>query len=177
MLKKALATTRDGGLRALTSQKEDAIAAAVARGVPVGTAAKLAGIGERTFRSWLRIAAEDRSTWEDGTPVTPAAKAQMLQFATRIEQALAECEAKCAQAITDSVGVVGKSGVPEWRPALEWLKHSPTTRERWHEYRQVEVNHTVELPPIYEQVKSWSDEELERAAYGEDPQLEEHSRP
>jgi transposase-like protein len=167
-----LVSGREGGLRALTPVKEDAIVAAVSRGVPPAAAAKTMGIGERTLRGWLRVAAEDRTTWEDGVPITPKAKADVLRFALKVEQALAECEARCASAITSAIGVVGKSGVPEWRPALEWLKHSPNTRERWHEYRQVDINHTVDRSPAYAAARLLSDEELERQlrAAGIDPE-------
>jgi transposase-like protein len=159
MANQDLVNVREGGLRALTPQKEEAIVAAVGRGVPLATAARTVGIGERTLRSWLRVAAEDRTTWEDGVPISAGARADVQRFAGRVEVAMAECEATLAQAITRAVGVVGKSGVPEWRPAMEFLKHSPTTRERWHEYRQVEVIHTDPFPEL-EQVKAMSDDEL-----------------
>jgi hypothetical protein len=51
------------------------------------------------------------------------------------------------------LGHLGRSG-------LEWLKHSPHTRERWREYREIDVNHTVELSGVYEQVRRLTDEEL-----------------
>jgi hypothetical protein len=120
------------------------------------------GIGERTLRSWLRVSAEDRTTWEDGVLITMGAKADVQRLAARVEQALAECESRCAQALTDAVGVVGKSGVPEWRPGPEWLKHSPSTRERWHEFRQVEVIRTDPFPEL-EQARKMPLDELEPA--------------
>src|SRR5216683_4527183 len=159
MANKDLVNVREGGLRALTRQKEDAIVAAVGRGVPLATAARAVGIGERTLRPWRRVAAEDRTTWEDGAPISAGAEADIQRFAERIDLALAECEATLAPAITSAVGVLGKSGVPEWRPAMEFLKHSPTTRERWHEYRQVEVIHSDAFPEL-ERARAMSDEEL-----------------
>ena len=124
MANKGLVKVRDGALRALTPEREEAIVAAVGRGVPLATAARTVGIGERTLRGWLRVAAEDRTTWEDGVPISTGAKADVLRFAGRIEQAMAECEAKCAEAITAAVGVVGKSGVPEW-PGARVLEAPP----------------------------------------------------
>ena len=149
----------DNGLRALTPAIEDAIVAAVGRGVPLATAARAAGIGERTFRQWLSVVTNERTVWQDGSPILPKALGQLQRFAARVEQAAADCESRCAQAIVEAIGVVGKSGVPEWRPGLEFVKHSPTTRERWHEYRQVEVIHTDPFPEL-ERVKAMSDDEL-----------------
>src|ERR1700687_4595569 len=107
MANRDLVGVKEGGLRALTRQKEDAILAAVGRGVPLATAARTVGIGERTLRGWLRVAAEARTTWEDGVPISAGAKADVLRFAGRVEMAMAECEATLAQAITSAVGVVG----------------------------------------------------------------------
>jgi len=157
-----LANLREGGLRALTPEKEEAIVAAVGRGVPLATAAKTVGISERQFRAWLRVAVQERDTWEDGVPISAKAKADIQRFAARVEQAMADLEAKLAASIVDAVGVVGKSGVPEWRPALEFLKHSHTTRGRWREYREVDVNHTVDLSPVYEQVRQMTTDDLEQ---------------
>ena len=53
---------------------------------------------------------------------------------------------------------MGRSGVREWRPALEYLRHSPTTRELWHEFRQVEVIHVDPFPSS--NAKLLSDDEL-----------------
>src|SRR5438105_1749335 len=73
---------------------------------------------------WLSVVTNERTVRQDGSPILPKALGQLQRFAASVEQSAADCESRCAQAIVDAVGVVGKSGVPQWRPGLAFLKHS-----------------------------------------------------
>jgi len=61
------------------------------------------------------------------------------------------------------VGVVGKSGVPEWRPALELLKHHPNYRENWYPHREIEVHNSGTVSVEHQLVKQLTPAELEAA--------------
>jgi hypothetical protein len=53
--------------------------------------------------------------------------------------------------------------VPEWRPALELLKHHPNYREQWHEHRELDVRHCGSISVEHRLATDLSDEELEAA--------------
>lgn len=151
---------RDAGLRALTAERQQALVEAVRTGVPVEAACEVIGIATSTLREWLAIGDGRQPTWHNGVPVSQAAKVQCEALSAALTQARAEREATLVQAIAGAVGVVGKSGIPEWRPALELLKHHPLYRERWHEHKVVEVSGQVGLSVEREYVRSLPPGEL-----------------
>lgn len=77
-----------------------AIEAQIKAGVRKKTAARTQGIDESTFHRWLKKGRAGVEAYKD--------------FATRIDNAEAECEA-------DSIKNVRKAGVSDWRAEAWWL--------------------------------------------------------
>jgi hypothetical protein len=92
-----------------TPELADKILQLVRRGVRPAQAARAAGLGERTFYTWMKLEGRD-----------------FMQFRQRIEEASALHEAKCVDVITQSM--LGKG-----RSRLESAKWMLTHRysERW----------------------------------------------
>jgi hypothetical protein len=126
------------GVLKLTPAVADAIVEAVRRGVPASTAARAAGISDATVLDWLEAPITGR--WRSGAEVSDASLAQLIEFRTRVEQAVAEFEQESIAAIAEAGRITGKSGVPEWR-ALAWLHNNhPAYRSRYKHERSFSVD-------------------------------------
>lgn len=145
----------------LTDALADSLAAAVAQGVPIETAAASAGVSGRQFYEWL-VAAE-RGVWREGQPVSDDTKLRLSRFSQQIAAAQAEWEAKQVIAITeDAARYNEKTGQRDWRARAWLLNNHPRTRRTYHEAKELEVT-THNEPPLEQQLATKaSTEELER---------------
>ncbi len=157
--------TNHTGLRALEPERERVFLAAIGEGVPFAAAARLAGIGERTVKLWLEIAAGKRSTWFDGSEVSAAARTEAERFGYAVAAARDRFEQEMVGSIRHAATTVNpKTGTYDWRAGLALLTHHPQYRGDWHEHREIEVHHTGEVSHAMQLASQLSDDEL-MAAY------------
>ncbi len=117
----------------LTDELANALAAAVAKGVPIETAAQAAGLGPHTLYDWLQ--AGRSGEWRSGNPVTnPENASRLAEFSELIASAQATWEAKQVQSIVEDADAYNqKTGLRDWRARAWLLNNHPRTRQR---YRQ-----------------------------------------
>lgn len=144
----------------LSDATAEAIAAAVANGVPLETAATAAGIGRSTVHLWLQAA--ETGFWpQNDHPVTEDSKKVLVAFAAKIARARAEWESKQLENISRAAFEANeKTGVREWRASAWLLNNHPATRERYREHRQTTVDQTIQVHHAHQVVKELSTEEL-----------------
>lgn len=150
-------------LYSLTPAAAEDIVRAVRLGVPLETAARAHGISQSALYEWLQIAQDNRDTWNNGHPLTPGSKAQILDLSERIARAKAERESRAVEIISDAAETVGKSGVPEWRAAAWLLNNHPAYRERWREHRQLQVEGNTQVNHYHREVRELPNSALKEA--------------
>ena len=153
------------GLR-LSEELENKLVEGVENGVPMETAARAIGIGMSTIYEWQRVA-DGSQTWQDGSPVSDVARERCLSLSDRLSRALASYEARCVAAIDAAIGVVGASGVPEWRPALELLKHHPVYGKQWRQHRETTTVHVGSVSLVHKAAQQATRDEIADALPGE----------
>lgn len=160
----------------LTDSVAESIAAAVANGVPLETAAIAAGVGRSTVHLW--VAAGETGQWpQNGSPVTETAKKVLVAFAASIQRARAEWEAKQIAAISEAAQTVNaKTGIREWRAGAWLLNNHPATRERYREHRQTTIEQTGQVSHVHSVVRELPEQELLALAAGE-PMSHDTSHP
>ncbi len=127
----------------LTTAIADELAAAVARGVPIETAAQAAGIGHTTVYRWIEIARDGYR--RDGDPVTPQSLQTIGYFGEKIARAQAEFEAKQVSAIVEDADAYNsKTGQRDWRARAWLLNNHPRTRARQEHVSQVTTSGTID---------------------------------
>lgn len=126
----------------------------VRRGWQVQDALAASGIPVATWYQWLKVSPEG---WPDGTQATPEAQG----FAARLRAAFTRAQALAAGKATESVYGAAKLAVGErdWRAGHEWLKHG-ATRARWHEHRELKIEHGGKVDHQHRLARALSDEEL-----------------
>lgn len=143
----------------LTDALADSLAAAVAQGVPIETAAVAAGLGARTVFQWVQAAESGRWPQSD-SPVGPQSKILLERFAQSIARAQAEFEAKQVAGIARAAEQVNeKTGQQDWRARAWLLNNHPRTRHTYHEAKELEVTHTEPFLEL-QQAKAMPDDEL-----------------
>jgi hypothetical protein len=126
----------------LSPQLADALAAAVANGVPIETAAIAAGIGPRTFYEWLSGANTGR--WSTGEPISEGTKTSLSRFSQQIAKAQAEFEAKQVAGIARAAEEANeKTGQTDWRARAWLLNNHPRTRARYRQENHTTIDQTV----------------------------------
>jgi hypothetical protein len=126
----------------LTDDLADALASAVRRGIPIETATAAAGISPRQAYEW--IAAAQRNSWHDGSPLSDHAKNMISSFSEKIRRAQAQWEATQVEAIgEDADAYNAKTGLRDWRARAFLLTNHPRTRARWGQHTTVEQTGTV----------------------------------
>ena len=137
---------------------------AVRQGLPLSTAATMAGIGEQTARDWLRLGLE---ALDEAPAKTPAELGSHALFAWAAKQA-------DAAFVATNVGVINaaKTGDKGWLPAMTHLERmKPQDFGRFQrievEQRTVTVNLTAQLPPEAAQALL----AMAQAEQGEQPML------
>ena len=135
----------------------DALAESVRRGVPVETAAALAGVGRQTFYQWLQ--AGETGQWQRGQPVSDASANLLRDFSDKIRRAQAQFEADKVIAISEAAEEINeKTGQRDWR-AIAWLLNNhPRYRKTYRIERQLEVNSEVTVRHEALQAKQVYDE-------------------
>ena len=132
--------------------------------MPLDVALTSLEVNESNFYQWMRAAETDAENWHGGGAISEQTKAQILRLSQRVARARAVNEQRCVEAIHSAIGVVGKDGVPQWRPALEWLKVAPHTREKYREYREVNVTGGTTVTVEQRMVRQLSDSQLREVA-------------
>lgn len=84
-------------------------------------------------------------------------------FSARIRAAQAEFEAEQVQAIAEAGGVVGKSGVPEWRARSWLLNNHPRYRATYRQERQIEMHQSGTVTHEHTLAAALSDDQLSEA--------------
>lgn len=115
----------------LTKVVEDSILASLEEGLPLSTAARLAGVAADTVREWIA-----RGKGTDGRPRV----ARYAVFAQRITRARANAEAALVAQVRK--GVTG-GGLPDWK-ASAWLLER-TRPEQYGQTVQVKAKVDAEL--------------------------------
>lgn len=152
----------------LTPELAKQIANAVAEGVPLETAAAAARISTSEIHEWL--AAAERGTWHNGSPVRATSHRILSAFSADIAAAQAEFESKRIRSIAEAAETINaKTGARDWRAGAWLLNNHPRYRERYREHKQVETNATVDVRHVLvqRQVRELATEDLERLALPE----------
>jgi hypothetical protein len=148
-------------LRTLTPRKVRAMLEGIEQGVPLRTAARLAGIGLAQLYRWLQIAAGKEHTWHGGAPVSEGALREIKLLAELIADAQSRFEASMVGKIREAAMEPDKWGRRDWRAAAFLLTHSPATRQHWYEYRPVDVQVQGEVTHEHRLVRGMTLEQLD----------------
>ncbi|HXJ29543.1 MAG TPA: hypothetical protein VNG35_02830 [Gemmatimonadales bacterium] len=121
----------------LTKAVGDQLAAAVAQGVPIQTAARAASIAPETVYTWLHAARDGRWPQSHGSPIKPQHATRLARFAQQIATAQAVWEAQQVAAIVqDAAAYNEKTGLRDWRARAWLLNNHPATRATYRQEHQ-----------------------------------------
>lgn len=118
------------------------LVASVEEGIPLDTAAEVAGITYRTVMDWLAIGDGRQASWPGGHPVSEETKVQCNAFSQRIAGARAICEARMLREVLEYGQDDGK-GRRDWRSRSWVFEHHPVFKERWAQHRELKVESTA----------------------------------
>ena len=149
----------------LTKAVGDQLAAAVANGVPIQTAARAASIAPETVYQWLHAARDGHWPQHNGGRIRPSHLPLLERFAQQIATAQATWEAKQVTAIVEDAAAYNeKTGLRDWRARAWLLNNHPATRARYRQEHQKLVTVTGTVHHELGLAQSADDQALEQWA-------------
>jgi hypothetical protein len=64
------------------------------------------------------------------------------------------------ESVREAANTVGRSGVKEWRAATWYLNNAPSTRQTYHEHKEVSIEHRGEVGVEHRLVRDMTDAQL-----------------
>jgi len=153
---------------ALPSAAVDAIVAAVESGARFEAALVANGVDPALVHAVIAVGAGYTVRTDTDADFSPAPQLMesTRELLQRVKVAQAKAEVELAQVVYQaSLSRNERTGIPEWRAGLEWLKHADDTRDHWREHRELTVHGDASDVDSEERraIRQLSDQELRDA--------------